>query len=133
MNEMHLMVKKEAIWILTNMTFETGNCHDLTNRGVPQHMINLLQLHFLSQDSRSLLDLELELLVDLLWFTANSATEEPIAIIYSDEMLEQILFQITMKYHTQFKSKHWRLIMWNLRMMARSLPVVQSQDTKSYI
>ena len=87
-------------------------------------MINLLQLHFLSQDSRSLQDLELELLVDLLWFTANSASEEPISIIYSDEMLEQILFQITTKYHTQFKSKHWRLIMWNLRMMARSLPKV---------
>ena len=55
-------------------------------------MIKQLQLHFLTQEQRKLSDTELELLVDLLWFTANSASEEYIAVIYSHEMLEQLLF-----------------------------------------
>ena len=92
-------MKIEVIWILTNLTFEKEITLKLFNCGVPSIVLKILQQHFIEIENRRLEEIELELLIDLLWLTANSANEDYVSVVYSNESLGDKLYQIAERYN----------------------------------
>lgn len=135
----------EALWILNNLTHEPRVSFDETlfcdfniKQILQAHLLDIYiedmgdsakgsfsEAQLAKQDHypavTPLRDYELHLLKEILWLLSNLANHDSIAFAFASDRFPEQLYLISRNFHNQFDFDHWRVILWNFRMVSATL------------
>lgn len=72
--------------------------------------------------------LETELLIELLWHTANIIANDSLIIYFKEQGLHSAIMRVVQKHRQQMTAECWRLVLWIMSVMSR---VIESNEDQN--